>query len=63
MVVEGGYTVVVKLLLDKGKVKADLKDKNRRILLLMAVEGGHNAVVKLLLAYSKAEANLKDKGK
>jgi ankyrin repeat protein len=41
-------TAVVKLLLETGKVDADLKDINDRTPLLWATENGHGAVIKLL---------------
>jgi ankyrin repeat protein len=47
-------------LLEIGKVKVDLKDKDGRTPLLWAAGYGHEAIVKLLLEIGKAEANLKD---
>ncbi|KAF4624273.1 hypothetical protein G7Y89_g13898 [Cudoniella acicularis] len=58
-----GYDAVVKPLLVKDSVDADLKDgQYSRTPLLWAARGGHEAVVKLLLETGKVEVNSKDKG-
>ncbi|KAF1995099.1 ankyrin, partial [Amniculicola lignicola CBS 123094] len=56
-----GHDVVVKLLLDTGKVDPDLKDKYGWTPLSRAAWNGHKAVVKLLLDTGKVDANLEDK--
>ncbi|KAH8710035.1 ankyrin repeat-containing domain protein [Phaeosphaeriaceae sp. PMI808] len=52
----GGHKVVVKLLLETGKVDIDSKDENGRTPLSWAAEGGHLAVVERLLQ-EKADIN------
>jgi ankyrin repeat protein len=44
-----GYKVVVKLLLETGRVDMDLKDYDSQTLLLWAIKNRHEVVVKLLL--------------
>ncbi|KAL5328321.1 hypothetical protein ACEPPN_001820 [Leptodophora sp. 'Broadleaf-Isolate-01'] len=57
-----GHEDTVKLLLETGKVEADLKDgKSGRTSLSYAAQNGHEAVVKLLLETGKVEADSKDR--
>ncbi|KAJ9646983.1 hypothetical protein H2199_001969 [Coniosporium tulheliwenetii] len=56
-----GHEVVVKLLLARDDVDANLKDSYGRTPLSRAAAGGHEAVVKLLLARDDVDANSKDK--
>ncbi|KAF2113564.1 hypothetical protein BDV96DRAFT_114202 [Lophiotrema nucula] len=58
---ELGNEVLVKLLLDAGKVDVDAKDKNRWTPLWRAAENGHEAIVNLLLDTGKVNVNAKDK--
>ena len=55
-----GYEAIVKLLLDTGKVDADLKGKDGRTPLWLAAQNGHEAIVKLLLDTGKVDADAKD---
>ena len=55
-----GHDAIVKLLIDTGKVDADLADDSKRTPLSHAAEKGHQAVVKLLLDTGKVEADAKD---
>jgi ankyrin repeat protein len=57
----GGHKVVVKLLLETGKVDVNSKDKNGRTLLSWSAKDGHEAMVKLLLGTGKASVHSKDK--
>jgi ankyrin repeat protein len=54
------HKAVVKLLLNTGKVKADLGDSNSKTLLLHTAKNEHKAVVKLLLDTGKVNANSKN---
>jgi len=54
------HAVVVKMLLESGKIDANIKDNFGRTPLLLAAEGGEEAIVKLLLEHGKIDANLKD---
>ncbi|RYP20837.1 hypothetical protein DL765_002571 [Monosporascus sp. GIB2] len=58
---ENGFEGVVKLLLETGKVDANLKDKVGRTPLSYAAEKGHGSIVKLLLETRKVDVNLEDK--
>ena len=60
-VVVNKFKIVVKLLLEIGKVEIDFKNKYNRTPLREAVENRHKAVVKLLLKISKIEVDSKDK--
>ncbi|CZR65994.1 uncharacterized protein PAC_15894 [Phialocephala subalpina] len=53
-------TVLLKLLLETGKVEVDAKDSNGRTPLLEAAHGGHEAIFKLLLETGKVEVDAKD---
>ncbi|MCJ1276426.1 hypothetical protein MMC21_004231 [Puttea exsequens] len=55
-----GYNIVVKLLLAREEVQANLKDNNGRTPLWQAAQRGHEAVVKLLLEREGVQADLKD---
>ena len=55
-----GLKNTLELLLDTGKVDADLKDGYGRTPLWWAAGNGHEAVVKLLLDTGKVDADLKD---
>jgi ankyrin repeat protein len=55
-----GHEAIVKLLLDIGKVDADLKDDYGQTPLSWAAENGHEAIVKLLLDTGKVDADLKN---
>jgi hypothetical protein len=55
-----GHKVVVKLLLETGKVEADSKDEDGRTPLSWAASNGREAIVKLLLKTGKVEADSKD---
>lgn len=56
-----GYEALVKLLLDRGDVEADSKDKGGRTAMLQATENGHETVAKLLVDRADIEADSKDK--
>ncbi|KAK3334657.1 hypothetical protein B0H65DRAFT_409896, partial [Neurospora tetraspora] len=58
-----GHEAVVKLLLNTGKVDADLRDEYERTALYMAAENGYDAVVKLLRDTGKVDAGAKDKNR
>jgi len=49
--------VVVRLLIDTGKVEADVKDSYGRMPLWWAAVNGHEAVVRLLVGRDDVEAN------
>jgi ankyrin repeat protein len=51
---------VVKMLLARSDVKADLEDKDGRTLLSWAAQMGHDAVVKSLLKSGKVDADSED---
>ncbi|KAI3328863.1 hypothetical protein HD806DRAFT_519243 [Xylariaceae sp. AK1471] len=55
-----GHAAIVKVLLDSGKVDADLKDEDGRTLLWWAAQYGDEALVKMLLDSGKVDADLKD---
>jgi ankyrin repeat protein len=52
--------VVIKLLLDTGKVDVDAKDYGGRMPLSWTAEGGSEAIVKLLLDTGKVDVDSKD---
>ncbi|KAF1967249.1 HET-domain-containing protein, partial [Bimuria novae-zelandiae CBS 107.79] len=58
---ELGNEVIVKLLLDTGKVDVDAKDKDGQTPLWRAAWNGKEAVVKLLLDTGKVDVDVKDK--
>lgn len=55
-----GDHLIVKWLLDSGKVDVDLKDENGQPPLFWAAANGHEAVVKLLLDTSTVDVNTQD---
>ena len=59
---ETGHESIVKLLLDAGKVDADVQDNGGRTPLSWAAETGNEGIVKLLLNTGKADADAQDKG-
>ncbi|RYP47387.1 hypothetical protein DL768_006555 [Monosporascus sp. mg162] len=56
---EIGYEDIVKLLLETGKVDADLKEENNQTPLSYAAKNGHKGIVKLLLETGKVDADSK----
>ena len=60
MAAKQGHAIVVKLLLDTGKVDVDARDTYGRTPLSCAAERGHYAVVSLLLGTGKVDADARD---
>lgn len=55
-----GHEAILKILLAKGDIRLDLKDKHGWTPLFRAVIDGHNTAVKLLLAKNGIDLNFKD---
>jgi ankyrin repeat protein len=59
-VVQGKHEIIIKLLLETGKIEIDAKDQDERTPLWWAAQGGHETMVQLLLDTNKVDVDLKD---